>query len=319
MAALSLGFSSLFVLIQLYLQSGIDLLKYLVLLLLLFTLHQVSESFLYYEIRLPRSSTGMILLNLRRSILIIWFVLCSWALFLLVDGRFKFTVPRVKRILFSFLAILTPHLVFSATVARGNAGFWFLGDGEPLLPALICTSALAGVFMLIRVAGRTRGGAMQEKIGRGAAKLLLRGMLAALGTFLLCSTMGLVSALSDRTIPWLPEGLTLTMPGYLVLSTTSLIISLYVSYKGRLQNSVGDHGAFLNRAGISPRELEVVDLVLRGRSNRRIADELFISLSTVKSHLYSVYRKLSIQSRLELVNLVHHEGVRADPHHPVHL
>jgi DNA-binding NarL/FixJ family response regulator len=51
---------------------------------------------------------------------------------------------------------------------------------------------------------------------------------------------------------------------------------------------------------LSPRELDVVRLVARGRTNAEIADELFISVGTVKTHLASVQTKLSARNRVEI-------------------
>ncbi|QKG21524.1 response regulator [Actinomadura verrucosospora] len=48
------------------------------------------------------------------------------------------------------------------------------------------------------------------------------------------------------------------------------------------------------------RELEVIRLVARGRTNEEIAGELFVSLSTVKTHLGSVQRKLGARNRVEV-------------------
>ncbi|GAA3705604.1 response regulator transcription factor [Zhihengliuella alba] len=48
---------------------------------------------------------------------------------------------------------------------------------------------------------------------------------------------------------------------------------------------------------LAPRELEVLRLVVRGRKNRQIAEELFISENTVKFHLTQLYRKLGVGSR----------------------
>ena len=55
--------------------------------------------------------------------------------------------------------------------------------------------------------------------------------------------------------------------------------------------------------GISPREQEIVLLVLQGSSNSRIGKTLFISLNTVKSHLRNIYGKLGVRSRYELISL----------------
>ena len=52
------------------------------------------------------------------------------------------------------------------------------------------------------------------------------------------------------------------------------------------------------------RELEIVRLVIQGKTNAEIEAELFISLKTVKSHLYNIYRKLKVKNRLQLMNAV---------------
>ncbi|MFA1542736.1 response regulator [Actinomadura monticuli] len=53
------------------------------------------------------------------------------------------------------------------------------------------------------------------------------------------------------------------------------------------------------REPLTDRELEVVRLVARGRTNEEIAGQLFVSLSTVKTHLGSVHRKLGTRNRVE--------------------
>ncbi|MFJ6213507.1 response regulator [Streptomyces sp. NPDC092296] len=51
---------------------------------------------------------------------------------------------------------------------------------------------------------------------------------------------------------------------------------------------------------LSERELEVIRAIARGRTNQEIAAELFISLSTVKSHLASAQAKLGARNRVEI-------------------
>jgi DNA-binding CsgD family transcriptional regulator len=53
----------------------------------------------------------------------------------------------------------------------------------------------------------------------------------------------------------------------------------------------------LARFDVSPRELEVLKLVLQGLSNRQIARRLFIAVSTVKKHLHSIYKKAPAEYR----------------------
>src|SRR5918994_174638 len=52
---------------------------------------------------------------------------------------------------------------------------------------------------------------------------------------------------------------------------------------------------------LSERELEVLQLIAAGKSNRRIASELFVSLGTVKTHINNLYRKLDSHSRTHAV------------------
>ncbi|KKK05905.1 response regulator transcription factor [Micromonospora sp. HK10] len=54
------------------------------------------------------------------------------------------------------------------------------------------------------------------------------------------------------------------------------------------------------RPALSARELEVVRAIARGRTNQEIAAELFISLSTVKSHLSGILQKLGARNRVEI-------------------
>lgn len=54
---------------------------------------------------------------------------------------------------------------------------------------------------------------------------------------------------------------------------------------------------------LSPREREVAALAAKGCPNAQIAEELFISIETVKRHMATIFKKLGISSRLELRKL----------------
>ena len=59
-----------------------------------------------------------------------------------------------------------------------------------------------------------------------------------------------------------------------------------------------------SRFDISKRERDVVRLLCKGYANKKIAEELHISLSTVKDHNHNIFRKLGVSSRTELVALL---------------
>lgn len=57
--------------------------------------------------------------------------------------------------------------------------------------------------------------------------------------------------------------------------------------------------------GLTPREVEVFDLLVRGRSVPYIRDALFISKETAATHVKHIYAKLGVHSRQEVIDLVH--------------
>jgi len=77
--------------------------------------------------------------------------------------------------------------------------------------------------------------------------------------------------------------------------------------KNALLTGLAGAGAALDRwfesKGLSPREREIARRVLEGKSNAAIEKELFIGRRTVESHLYSIYRKTGVKSRLQLARL----------------
>jgi len=60
----------------------------------------------------------------------------------------------------------------------------------------------------------------------------------------------------------------------------------------------------IKRYNISKRESEILKLILQGKNNSEIENTLFISINTVKKHIYTVFKKLGIKSRGQLMNLV---------------
>jgi LuxR family maltose regulon positive regulatory protein len=52
---------------------------------------------------------------------------------------------------------------------------------------------------------------------------------------------------------------------------------------------------------LSERELEVLQLIAQGLSNRQICERLFLALSTVKGHNSNIYAKLQVRTRTEAI------------------
>jgi DNA-binding NarL/FixJ family response regulator len=60
---------------------------------------------------------------------------------------------------------------------------------------------------------------------------------------------------------------------------------------------------------LSERELQIVELVVEGKSNREIADILFLSLDTVKSHLKHIFQKLGVNTRSKAIRIAIQKGI----------
>jgi NarL family two-component system response regulator LiaR len=57
----------------------------------------------------------------------------------------------------------------------------------------------------------------------------------------------------------------------------------------------------LKETGISKRELEVLQLMQQGLSNKEIADTLFVSLNTIKTHTSNLFEKLEVSRRTQAI------------------
>ncbi len=50
---------------------------------------------------------------------------------------------------------------------------------------------------------------------------------------------------------------------------------------------------------LTEREKEVLELIIQGKSNPQIANELILSIHTVKAHLESIYKKLGVHNKVQ--------------------
>lgn len=60
----------------------------------------------------------------------------------------------------------------------------------------------------------------------------------------------------------------------------------------------------LDRHGVTRRERQIVEKICLGKTNKQIAEELFISVQTVKDHTHRIYGKIGVGSRMQLVQVL---------------
>ena len=59
---------------------------------------------------------------------------------------------------------------------------------------------------------------------------------------------------------------------------------------------------------LTQRENEILDLLAQGFRNKDIADKLFLSVNTIRTHIYNIYEKLHVKNRIEALNKTGRNG-----------
>ncbi len=87
---------------------------------------------------------------------------------------------------------------------------------------------------------------------------------------------------------------------YLISGILLISVGLIVSIKLFEKSGTEDEKDPFER--LTNQEKKIVDFLSEGKSNKEIANELSISLSTIKTHTNNIYKKLGINSRAQLLN-----------------
>ncbi len=110
--------------------------------------------------------------------------------------------------------------------------------------------------------------------------------------------------LKTTTAPELAEHLERVMEGEVAIDPA--LAGRVAMTAARLQSGEFWPGA---RLGLTQRESEVLGLMVRGLTNRAIAQRLYIGEETVKTHTQSIYRKLEVSDRAQAIATALREGI----------
>lgn len=147
------------------------------------------------------------------------------------------------------------------------------------------------VYFLVRAARRTRS---EEKAG------LMKFGAVSLACYLLI-VVATILPREGRLFPWAASFLL----GAALLSPVLVLKGILSrSYRPIPPGSFEGPklGTLCEQCGLSTREEEILGLLLRGKSNKEIERDLFISPHTVRNHIHNIYKKLGVGSRLQLMN-----------------
>ncbi len=97
-----------------------------------------------------------------------------------------------------------------------------------------------------------------------------------------------------------------------ILDTVTSVLNGEISTPNNspsMNNVVSSYLNWGSQHEITPRQMEVLSLIRRGMSNKAIADQLNLSLGTVKTHIAAIFQALGTRSRSETINKVKQLGL----------
>ena len=91
----------------------------------------------------------------------------------------------------------------------------------------------------------------------------------------------------------------LLLKGVSALFNEELWVSREIMTKTILENRDKDIITRKDQTTLTPREIEILSFIAAGAKNEHIAEELFISPNTVKTHIYNIFKKINVPNRLQ--------------------
>ncbi|OGD18416.1 MAG: hypothetical protein A2W03_06820 [Candidatus Aminicenantes bacterium RBG_16_63_16] len=233
------------------------------------------------------------------------FLILAWYMFLRLSEEMVDSNLSHKITLAYFSVLGGAFLAYGLAIVWANVSTWsrgqYIGFSSVFTysyAALVAVALVSGLSELFR-----RTPVIEDRNRRRAIRFF--GMTC----FLAYSAALVVSPYADKS-GW---------PGALyVLSFFSANLIPLLSWRASLSKScapaslpmtpVGVMSRFVEEYKISRREEDVIRELCAGKTNKEIAESLFISLQTVKDHIYRIYLKTDVNNRVQLINLIQSRG-----------
>lgn len=252
-----------------------------------------------YILFASKNRETMVMVNYLFAFLTFPLLISTVYLFVRLTAEIRGSHPSAlfKVFFFSFWSLFFLALVFSIKLA-------FEAQREKMIRELLPAGNLTaiGLYLVACLYLIVRSLSIQD--GRRKRTSLLMGII------LLASHALLYALTSAPAAPLLGDFFPLvTILLYFAVHVPALLYFRSRSAdftQARISSAVDEQTLclFFEKYGISQREAQIVRLLLRGKSNDQIKRELFISLSTVKNHVYNIYRKLKVKNRIQLALMI---------------
>ncbi|OGT70279.1 MAG: hypothetical protein A3H44_01180 [Gammaproteobacteria bacterium RIFCSPLOWO2_02_FULL_57_10] len=185
----------------------------------------------------------------------------------------------------------TPALIVTIGVST-VAIVAFILWGEPLQDNVRAACSIIALITSLVVVGALVTG--KQQIVKDKGRPLLIALTAAAGLIHLTTFTDLTAyAHYDSVFVF-----------YFYLLNTAMVVLYTYQATDELMQPQLSLDDFLNKYGISKREADILRGIYAGKTNQEIANQLFISLQTVKDHSSRIYQKTFVKNRAQLTTLV---------------
>ncbi len=226
------------------------------------------------------------------------FLIISW--YMLIKFVFQIKGYRIQwyYTLVFFIGVIL-CLVFASYTIQTN-DYQALGTNEELIKrCILLLNLVLNVALLISFFKRFKLNDFKAK-----AKEINYSILGHIG-FVALYTFGLWFTPNYHYL--------VSVASFLLISVSAMFLPMVI-WRIAIQTNITtvdsklDFEAFCKKFEISKREAEIIHEICQGKSNKDIAETLFITLQTVKDHTHRIYTKTGIKNRVHLTNLVREIG-----------
>ena len=230
------------------------------------------------------------------------FLILAWYMFLRLSRELAEKKVRAGFTLAYFSVLGLTFLVYAAAVIWLSVGERPVRSYEWVATAsrAALTALEAGVFLVALLPLFPAAAKMKNRPRAGAVKLFALLYLAVLAVRLALFPVSMTSPLASAAALLVFFGA--NIPG--VWLWKKHLARHFVVTLPQPDGRELDLRRFFDEFHISKREEEVVLQICAGKTNKEISESLFISLQTVKDHVYRVFQKTDVRNRVQLTNLV---------------
>ncbi|HUI73279.1 MAG TPA: helix-turn-helix transcriptional regulator [Spirochaetia bacterium] len=161
--------------------------------------------------------------------------------------------------------------------------------------AVLTGILIYGVLVIVRHMGNVKDVRLRTLL-RGVS-FVAAVMVTALAIQIICQAALPLPVPFDR-FPFVQTLFYLSVVGLLLQHAARYLFQPEIAPAFQLPSEI------VKQYGISPREREIITMIVQGYTNRVIGEKLFISSTTVKNHIYHIYQKTGVTNKIQLINLL---------------